>query len=840
MKKLLLIFLVFISFASYGQRIQKANTYGLAFNRTGADTLFYLPSDTFTVPAAYLTYPFMARKGANVYIWNTSSNVWQGLTGGTLDTTGAFITSVYRRSDSVFYVKGGVHTFAFKDSTGGSTPTLQQVLTAGSTLTGGNTIDANNNDFSIDNVGEFLQFRSTYNGTHNLFMNEGIDLETSFSGKTSSISLQSESITIRPSLDSLFIDSLHYTLSTTGKKILIRDTATGLVQNIDPSLLGASSYTFTNGLTNSSGTVKLGGTLTEAITVLDGGVTNNLRFQDMQFEVTNSNTLMLGDSISLTGGATPNRLSDIKLKNDTIKINPGLGLLYIDTLTSAVGTKALRYNPTTGLVSYADTTTGGSGGTPAGNYGNLQINRNGAFDTPASDSLDFDAGLNIKGSLSATAIPTGGVDADSLVVVTSAGAFKKRNKATFQPALTANQVGYGSASNLLNGSSKLLFYDGLYPVLAVVGSDPTIYLGDVSTNYPSLASSSGASIYGGAIYKSINFYDQSSGNFMARFYTSTGTIYNTLNGLIISNTLSSPSNTQGSFAIQRTVPYAVTGLNYHGFTDETDFRVGTQAFNSFGSFVKIGNNNTTQDHYAGFQTVWSKDSTNRIGKIYDFVSAVSEMKAGTVDTLYRFKVFESTVTGGIIVKQYGIHIPALTAATTNVGIVSLTKSGFGTDVPDSMLTTTSFKATSGVRMTGLPSGKQAKQVYIDANGTLYSADTTVNEGTYTPTLYNTTNVFASSAFPCFYTRVGDWVHVWGEVEIDATTALTVTELGMSLPIATSITNSPELAGTAAHEDNTTAQVKGDPTNDRAKFRLTPQTNTANVYSFHFSYKYVAP
>ena len=63
---------------------------------------------------------------------------------------------------------------------------------------------------------------------------------------------------------------------------------------------------------------------------------------------------------------------------------------------------------------------------------------------------------------------------------------------------------------------------------------------------------------------------------------------------------------------------------------------------------------------------------------------------------------------------------------------------------------------------------------------------------------------------------------------------------MELPIASSITNSLELAGTAAHEDNTVAQVKGDPTNDRAKFRLTPQTNTANVYSFHFSYKYVAP
>jgi len=315
-----------------------------------------------------------------------------------LDTSAYAVTSVYRKtaSDSVFYVKGGVHTFAFKDSTGGGTPTLQQVLTAGSTLTGGNTIDADGNDFSIDNIGEFLQIRSTYNGVHSIFINESLNFGSTLNGKNSSIDILPISITIRPSLDSLFIDSLAYTLSTTGKKILIRDTATGLVQNIDPSLLGASSYTFTNGLTNSSGTVKLGGTtLTEAVTTLDGGTTNTLRFQDMLFEVTNSNILMLGDSISLTGGATPNRKSDIKLKNDTIKINPGIGLLYIDTLTSAVGTKALRYNPTTGLVSYADTTTGGSGGTPAGSTKQIQYNNAGSFGGAAGFEYQAAASPNI-------------------------------------------------------------------------------------------------------------------------------------------------------------------------------------------------------------------------------------------------------------------------------------------------------------------------------------------------------------------------------------------------------------------------------------------------------------
>jgi len=66
---------------------------------------------------------------------------------------------------------------------------------------------------------------------------------------------------------------------------------------------------------------------------------------------------------------------------EIIQINPYQGDLRIDTLTNAVGTKALRYNPTTGLVSYADTTTGG--GAVAWN----------AITSPTADqALTFDAG----------------------------------------------------------------------------------------------------------------------------------------------------------------------------------------------------------------------------------------------------------------------------------------------------------------------------------------------------------------------------------------------------------------------------------------------------------------
>jgi hypothetical protein len=443
-----------------------------------------------------------------------------------------------------------------------------------------------------------------------------------------------------------------------------------------------TSNTFLNSLYKKSGTDSVfqikGGTHTFAFTVggsgSGGGITS-LGTSDYGLITQNDSTYKVDTALLSTklwrqkGIDSVQGNVNLKLNiTDTANIKPRL---YAGSNITITGT----YPNLTIAAS------GGGGGSPAGNYGNVQLNRNGAFDTPGSDSLDFDAGLYIKGVLSASALPTGGVDADSVVVINSSGAFKKRNVSAFARMNTtsaANQLALFNGVGTLYSSSKFVFADASYPYMGMVGSDPLFYFGAISVNNPIIGSGAGLSLYGGDTYESINFYDKiNSGTMMARFYNSGGTISNLLNGLIISNTLSSPSNYQGSYTIQRTVPYAVTGLNYHGFTDQTDFRVGTNSFNSFGSFVTIGNNRTSQGHFAAFQSVWYKDSTNRLQAIYDFVSAVSEMRAGTIDTLYRFKVFEATKTGGTIVKQYGIQIDNLSNATTNVGAWIYNNVGIG-------------------------------------------------------------------------------------------------------------------------------------------------------------------
>jgi hypothetical protein len=85
-----------------------------------------------------------------------------------------------------------------------------------------------------------------------------------------------------------------------------------------------------------------------------------------------------------------------------IAFSPHLTTMFLD-LDSASGTApAIAGIDANGnWRKYA--TPSGSGGSPAGNYGNLQINRNSIFSTPASDSLTFSsATLAIKGAITAS------------------------------------------------------------------------------------------------------------------------------------------------------------------------------------------------------------------------------------------------------------------------------------------------------------------------------------------------------------------------------------------------------------------------------------------------------
>jgi len=113
----------------------------------------------------------------------------------------------------------------------------------------------------------------------------------------------------------------------------------------------------------------------------------------------------------------------------------------------------------------------------------------------------------------------------------------------------------------------------------------------------------------------------------------------------------------------------------------------------------------------------------------------------------------------------------------------------------------------------------------------------IASGTYTPTLDNTTNIAASTAFVTNWKRVGNVVAVWGVVDIDLTSASVASLLGMSLPIASNFTTERFLGGTAYCKTSASGwAITADATNDRASFANSAIADTGNIrYGFNFGY-----
>lgn len=147
-------------------------------------------------------------------------------------------------------------------------------------------------------------------------------------------------------------------------------------------------------------------------------------------------------------------------------------------------------------------------------------------------------------------------------------------------------------------------------------------------------------------------------------------------------------------------------------------------------------------------------------------------------------------------------------------------------------------ATSGIVAITLTSG-QGLLIARTAVTSPVANDGNVFSGTYTPTLTNTTNIAASTAFACQYIRVGNVVTVSGRLNIDPTTSGAASELGISLPIASNFSATTQCGGVGAIQTTTTevstGGIAGDVTNDRAQFRFVAGGTAARDYGFTFTY-----
>jgi hypothetical protein len=110
---------------------------------------------------------------------------------------------------------------------------------------------------------------------------------------------------------------------------------------------------------------------------------------------------------------------------------------------------------------------------------------------------------------------------------------------------------------------------------------------------------------------------------------------------------------------------------------------------------------------------------------------------------------------------------------------------------------------------------------------------------YTPTLFNTTNVAASVAFICFYSRSGNYVTVYVAVSIDPTLAApTLTQLGISIPIPSDFAAAGDAIGNAIDGIGQVGIILADSTNNRVVLQFFA-TSAANQNWFgSFRYKVI--
>lgn len=111
---------------------------------------------------------------------------------------------------------------------------------------------------------------------------------------------------------------------------------------------------------------------------------------------------------------------------------------------------------------------------------------------------------------------------------------------------------------------------------------------------------------------------------------------------------------------------------------------------------------------------------------------------------------------------------------------------------------------------------------------------------YTPTLTNVANLDGSTAYECQYMRVGGTVVVSGKVDVNPTAPAALTQLGISLPIASNLGAAEDCAGTAFASGiaGQGAAIRGDVANDRAEMVWISADVTNQPMYFTFAYQII--
>lgn len=122
-----------------------------------------------------------------------------------------------------------------------------------------------------------------------------------------------------------------------------------------------------------------------------------------------------------------------------------------------------------------------------------------------------------------------------------------------------------------------------------------------------------------------------------------------------------------------------------------------------------------------------------------------------------------------------------------------------------------------------------------------SSNQDIRSGTYTPTASNQSNITSLTVSKAQWMRVGNVVTVSGTFEAQATTGgNTGTAFSLSLPVASSLVNLEDCAGTATASNpvtfNSGGQILADTANDEASFNWGANTTVSSTWSYIYTYE----
>lgn len=173
------------------------------------------------------------------------------------------------------------------------------------------------------------------------------------------------------------------------------------------------------------------------------------------------------------------------------------------------------------------------------------------------------------------------------------------------------------------------------------------------------------------------------------------------------------------------------------------------------------------------------------------------------------------------------------ASFSNTGAATLNVSGLGA---------IDLNAQNDVALTAgaIASGSTYIAVYEASTNAWLVLNPTYDTGAYVPTLTAVANVAASTAGVCTWSRVGFVVTGSCNFNLDPTAAgPTVTQLGISIPVASNFTASTDASGVCSGSVSTTERsgaIIGDTTNDRLEFQIT--TADAANHSMYCMFNYI--